>query len=55
MATSSPGLLYHANSPVLYPTNDPAQSLLTVRFASPVRVSSVRLTPEGVSCPSGIG
>jgi hypothetical protein len=47
-------LLYHASPAPLYPTND-GSSLLAVRFPSPVRLSSVRITPEGVDSPTGPG
>ncbi|OWZ76374.1 hypothetical protein C365_05200 [Cryptococcus neoformans Bt85] len=50
----TPQLLYHSSSPSLYPTNT-SSSLLVLRFSGPVRVSSVRITPEGVRCPDGSG
>ncbi|KIR69972.1 hypothetical protein CNBG_9253 [Cryptococcus deuterogattii R265] len=49
-----PQLLYHSSSPSMYPTNT-CSSLLVLRFSGPVRVSSVRITPEGVRCPDGSG
>ncbi|KAL0245449.1 hypothetical protein I308_104575 [Cryptococcus tetragattii IND107] len=49
-----PQLLYHSSSPSMYPTNA-CSSLLVLRFSGPVRVSSVRITPEGVRCPDGSG
>ena len=55
MGSSQPTLLYHDAAPTLYPTNIPGHNLVTIRFASPVRVESVKITPEGVQCPGGVG
>ena len=55
MASNAPSLIYHNISPDLHPTNVEGQSLLTVRFAAAVRVQSIRITPEGVRCPGGVG
>ncbi|WVQ79635.1 hypothetical protein IAT38_001735 [Cryptococcus sp. DSM 104549] len=49
-----PSLLYHSSEPALYPTNT-SSSLVVIRFASSVRISSVRVTPEGVRSVSGPG
>ncbi|KAK4689932.1 hypothetical protein P7C73_g195, partial [Tremellales sp. Uapishka_1] len=49
-----PQLLYHALSATLYPTNTP-NNLLAVRFSTAVRVSSIRIIPEGVRCFDGVG
>ncbi|WWD16952.1 hypothetical protein CI109_101384 [Kwoniella shandongensis] len=51
----SPSLLYHSSEPTLYPTNDPCTSLLVVRFNVPVRIESLRITPEGIESFSGPG
>ncbi|EIW70586.1 hypothetical protein TREMEDRAFT_73513 [Tremella mesenterica DSM 1558] len=50
-----PSLLYHDLSSPLYPTNIPGLSLLAIRLPHPVRVTSLRITPEGVLSTSGIG
>ncbi|WVO15215.1 hypothetical protein L204_102864 [Cryptococcus depauperatus] len=49
-----PQLLYHSSNPTLYPTTT-LSALLVLRFHSPVRVSSVRITPEGVRCLDSVG
>jgi hypothetical protein len=49
-----PRLLYHTLSATLHPSNT-ADSVLTVRFSTPVRIESLRIIPEGVQTLSGIG
>jgi hypothetical protein len=49
-----PRLLYHTLSASLHSSNTP-DSVLTVRFSTPVRIESIRIIPEGVSTLSGIG
>ncbi|KAK8864732.1 hypothetical protein IAR55_001988 [Kwoniella newhampshirensis] len=55
ISVETPSLLYHSSEPHLYPTNDPSISLLVIRFNTPVRIDSVRITPEGVRSISGPG
>jgi hypothetical protein len=49
-----PRLLYHTHSATLHPSNTP-DSVFTIRFSTPVRIESLRITPEGVQTLSGIG
>ncbi|WWC62272.1 uncharacterized protein I303_104868 [Kwoniella dejecticola CBS 10117] len=50
-----PSLLYHATNPTLYPTNIANDNLLVVRFNGAVRISHVRIIPEGVRSLPGTG
>ncbi|WVQ99767.1 hypothetical protein IAU59_006909 [Kwoniella sp. CBS 9459] len=65
-----PSLLYHSLNPPLYPTfvsataaatrelrddGESSDSLLVVRFSGPVRISSLRIIPEGVDVGLGSG
>lgn len=50
-----PRLLYHNLAPPLYPEGDSGENVLAIRFQTPVRVSSLRIVPEGVGSISGIG
>jgi hypothetical protein len=49
-----PRLLYHTLSATLHPSNT-TDSVLTIRFSTPVRIESLRIIPEGVPTLSGIG
>jgi hypothetical protein len=49
-----PRLLYHTLSATLHPSNT-TDSVLTIRFSTPVRIESLRIIPEGVETLSGIG
>jgi len=49
-----PRLLYHTLSATLHPSNT-SDSVLTIRFSTPVRIESLRIIPEGVQTLSGIG
>lgn len=49
-----PRLLYHNLSATLHPSHT-SDSVHTIRFSTPVRISSIRITPEGVDTLSGIG
>jgi hypothetical protein len=49
-----PRLLYHTLSATLHQSNT-SDSVLTIRFSSPVRIESLRIIPEGVPTLSGIG
>ena len=49
-----PRLLYHTLSAALHPSNTP-DSVLAIRFSTPVRIESLRIIPEGVQTLSGIG
>ncbi|WWC69829.1 uncharacterized protein I206_103772 [Kwoniella pini CBS 10737] len=51
----APSLLYHAINPNLYPTNTENETLLVVRFSGPVRISDIRIIPEGVESLTGPG
>ncbi|WVF71091.1 hypothetical protein IAT40_005888 [Kwoniella sp. CBS 6097] len=62
-----PSLLYHSLNPPIYPTStttttentatatgdDDGQSLVIVRFSGPVRISNLRIIPEGVAVGFG--
>jgi hypothetical protein len=54
MTSATPRLLYHTLSATLHPSNTP-DSVLTIRFSTPVRIESLRIIPEGVQTLSGIG
>ena len=47
-------LLYYNLHATPYPTNS-SSNLLAIRFAAPVRIASLRITPEGVESIDGIG
>jgi len=49
-----PRLIYHNLAPTLHPSNT-VDSVLTIRFSTPVRVESIRIIPEGVESLTGIG
>jgi hypothetical protein len=49
-----PRLLYHNLTPILHPSNSD-ESVLTIRFSSPVRIDAIRIIPEGVNSLTGIG
>lgn len=49
-----PNLLYHHPSLTPHPANT-SSSLLTIRFPSPIRITSLRITPEGVTGLTGPG
>ena len=49
-----PRLVYHNLAPTLHPSNTD-ESVLTIRFSSPIRIESIRITPEGVDSLTGIG
>ncbi|BEJ17065.1 hypothetical protein CspHIS471_0604660 [Cutaneotrichosporon sp. HIS471] len=45
-------LVYHG-TPTLYP--DGSGRMGAIRFSAPIRLSSLRVIPEGVACPDGVG
>ena len=45
--TGIPQLLYHNACAIPFATST-TDTLLTIRFSSPVQISSIRITPEGV-------
>lgn len=45
-------LVYHG-TPSLYPDGDGRMG--AVRFSQPVRLASLRVIPDGVECPGGVG
>jgi len=51
---TTPRLLYHNPSAIPYPTNT-SNTLLTIRFPTALRISSIRISPEGVSSFTGPG
>lgn len=58
--TYSMTLVYHG-TPVLYPEHangsggSSCSYIAAIRFPTPVRLKSIRVTPEGVEHPTGVG